>query len=92
MNRFEYPGEEIEEITGYIDKKEYRAMFEALVEQHWQMRDEGLAEGRTEGIEEERKRAYQEKLEGARKLKTLGLSAEIITAGFGLSPEEIERL
>jgi hypothetical protein len=88
MNRFEYPEEEIEEITGYIDKKEYRAMFEALVEQHWQMRDEG----RAEGIEEERNRAYQEKLEGARKQKTLGVSAEIIAAGFGLSPEEIERL
>jgi hypothetical protein len=88
MNRFEYPEEEIEEITGYIDKKENKTMFEALIEQHWRMRDEGLAEG----IEQERKRASQEKLEGARKQKTLGVSTEIIAAGFGLSPEEIERL
>jgi hypothetical protein len=96
MNRFEYPEEDIEEITGYIDKKENKAMFEALVEQHWRLRDEGLAEGiakgRAEGIEQEHKRASQEKIEGARKQKTLGVSTEIIAAGFGLSPEEIDLL
>jgi hypothetical protein len=49
-------------------------------------------EGIAKGIEEEHKRASQEKLEGARKQKSLGVSMEIIAAGFGLSPEEIARL
>jgi SRSO17 transposase len=88
MNRFEYPEEEIEEIAGYIYKKETKTMFEALVKQHWRMRDEG----RAEGIEEEHKRASQEKLEGARKLKQHGVSPDIIVADLGLSSEEIERL
>jgi predicted transposase/invertase (TIGR01784 family) len=55
-------------------------------------REEGLAEGKAEGQAAEREKAYQEKLEGARKQKALGVSAEIIAAGFNLSPEEVDAL
>jgi predicted transposase/invertase (TIGR01784 family) len=46
-----------------------------------QLRREGRAEGREEAL-----------LEGARKLKNLGGSAETIAAVFGLSPEQIKEL
>jgi predicted transposase/invertase (TIGR01784 family) len=48
-------------------------------------KEEGLQAGLTEG-------SRQEKLEIARNFKTLGLSAEQIAAGTGLSPAEIEKL
>jgi hypothetical protein len=41
---------------------------------------------------QEREMARQEKLEGARRLKQMGVSPDIITAGFGFSLDEIERL
>jgi hypothetical protein len=88
MHRFEFSDEDIEAITGHIRKKEYGIMFEHVVERYWKLKDEGLAEGRME----ERKRAYREKLEGAVKQKRMGIAPEAIAAGFGLSPEEIERL
>jgi hypothetical protein len=108
MDRFKLGEEEQEELTGYIKKKEYGAMFETLVERHWQLKDEGRAEGfaigLTKGREEERKRAREEECkrareeeckrarEGSRKQKRLGVSPDIIAAGFGLSLEEIEKL
>jgi predicted transposase YdaD len=75
-------------------------MFEHVVERYWKLKDEGRAEGRmegwTEGLEEgraeERERAFRAKLEGAGKMKHLGVAPDIIAAGFGLSLEEIERL
>jgi hypothetical protein len=45
-----------------------------------------------EGKAEEREHSRQEKLEGARKMKRLGASLDIISAGLGLSPQEIEAL
>jgi hypothetical protein len=88
LNRFQLPEDEIGEITGYIDKREMKMMFEALVERYLTAREEGREEGRAE----ERETAHREKLEGARKQKQSGVPPEIITAGFGLSPEEIENL
>jgi hypothetical protein len=92
MRRFEFPEEEIEEITGHIKKKEYGAMFENVVERYWQLKDEGIAEGLVRGRAEEHERAYQEKLESVRTLKRMGVSPGIIVASFGFSPEEIEKL
>jgi hypothetical protein len=88
MDRFKLAEEEKEELTGYIKKKEYGAMFETLVERHWQLKDEGRVEGRAEGFTEGSKGAR----EGVRKLKQMGVSLDIIASGFGLSLEEIERL
>jgi hypothetical protein len=53
----------------------------------WQeeAREEGLQEGLTEG-------SRQEKLEIARKLKTIGLSPEQIATGTGLPPETVVKL
>ena len=48
-------------------------------------RDEGRAEGRAEGRSEE-------KLEIAKKMKTMGLPSESIAQATGLSIEEIEKL
>jgi predicted transposase/invertase (TIGR01784 family) len=56
----------------------------------------GIKEGRREGIKEGRKeeweRAYQEKLEIARKLKTKGLSVELIADSLKLPPKTIKGL
>lgn len=68
---------------------------------------EGLAEGRAEGIAEGRAeerakaelekqeltaKAYQEKLESARKLKQLGVAPEIISQAHCLTIEDINKL
>jgi predicted transposase/invertase (TIGR01784 family) len=54
---------------------------EGLAEGHAEGRSEGLAEGRT-----------NEKLEIARNLKKMGLSAQQIVEGTGLSPEIVQKL
>lgn len=56
-------------------------------------REEGRAEGRAEGEEigiEKGRRI--EAMENARKLKSLGVSIDIISQGTGLTVEEIEKL
>jgi flagellar biosynthesis/type III secretory pathway protein FliH len=55
-------------------------------------RAEGLSEGQALGLSEGYKRAIQEKLETARKLKEMGLPAEKIETATGLSREAIEKL
>lgn len=55
-------------------------------------RKEGLAEGEQIGREDERNKAYQEKLESARKLKLRGLSSSEIADDIGLPLTEIENL
>jgi hypothetical protein len=84
LDRFDAPKEEIEEITGHIDHKEVRTMFDALVEKYLEMKEEGKTE--------ERERSRREKLEGARKQKALGITLEAISVGFGLSAQEINAL
>ena len=54
--------------------------------------DGAYSDGRKEGWEEHAKQAYAEKLESARRLKTMGLSPAQITEALGLSPEEAEKL
>ncbi|MDR0758987.1 MAG: Rpn family recombination-promoting nuclease/putative transposase [Treponema sp.] len=49
-------------------------------------------EGRQEGRQEEHMRAYQEKLEGARKLKQMGVPADTIAMSLGLLPDEVAKL
>jgi predicted transposase/invertase (TIGR01784 family) len=49
-------------------------------------------EGVEEGQEEERKKAYQEKLEIARKMKARGTPLDQIAEDFGLPSEEIALL
>jgi predicted transposase/invertase (TIGR01784 family) len=53
---------------------------------------DGKAEGKAEGLTEAAQKAYQEKLESARRMKLDGLSPEQIRSYTQLSPEEIERL
>jgi predicted transposase YdaD len=59
-------------------------------------REEGRLEGRREGKEEGRLEEhmwpYQEKLEGARKLKQMGVPTDTIAMSLGLLPEEITKL
>ena len=50
---------------------------------------EGRAEGRAKGLQEGKK---LNQIEVARNLKKMGLSAEMIVQGTGLSVEEIENL
>jgi flagellar biosynthesis/type III secretory pathway protein FliH len=58
---------------------------EGLAEGH----AEGLAKGRIKGLEEGRR---MEAMENARRLKSLGVSIEIIAQGTGLSAEDIAEL
>ena len=64
-------------------------------------RIEGLAEGRAKGLEEGRAKGLEEGLEkgraealldNARRMKSLGVSFDIISQVTGLAPEEIEKL
>ena len=52
-------------------------------------REEGRAEGEEIGIEKGRR---IEAMENARRLKSLGVSIDIISQGTGLPVEEIEKL
>jgi hypothetical protein len=52
-------------------------------------REEGYIKGREEGWAKGRE---EERQRGARKLKQIGVSPDIIAAGFGLSFEVIEKL
>ncbi|MDR2071530.1 MAG: hypothetical protein LBP81_08980, partial [Treponema sp.] len=104
-----------------IERKEYRTMFDALVESVLADKRQAVQQAKEEARQEwekawqERERAWQEparatrqaqdrgfwdrdrairqeKQEGARRLKQMGVSPDIIAAGFGLTLEEIERL
>jgi hypothetical protein len=68
LNRFGTEESEIVEITNYIEKKEMVTMFDALVEQHFKLREVGREEGREVGYnqakaeDQERIRQDQEQL------------------------------
>ena len=60
-------------------------------------RIEGLAEGRAKGLEEGRAKGLEEgrakeRLDNAHRMKSLGVSFDIISQVTGLAPEEIEKL
>ena len=54
--------------------------------------NKGLAKGRTEGREEERRKNVQEKLESARTLKANGVSLEVIVKSLHLTDDEAAML
>ena len=56
----------------------------------WDGEEKGEARGLAKGRAEERAKAHQEKLESARKLKQMGLTAEQIAQAIGISVEEIK--
>jgi hypothetical protein len=68
--------------------KQERERWEKAVKQE----REKVVRQEREKAQQEREKAQQEKLEGARKLKRMGVSPDVIAAGFGLSLEEIEGL
>jgi predicted transposase/invertase (TIGR01784 family) len=51
-----------------------------------------MYEARQEGLAEGEAKARREKLESARRLKDMGIPPDKITAGLGLSPEDVEAL
>jgi predicted transposase/invertase (TIGR01784 family) len=60
-------------------------------------RDEGYAKGIVKGMEKGRLKGREEgiekgRIEGARNLKALGVSVDIISKATGLPPEKIEKL
>jgi hypothetical protein len=66
LDRFGAEESEIAEITDYIEKKEIVTMFDALVERHFKLRDEGYNEAKAEDREqirrlEERNRQFEER-------------------------------
>ena len=62
------------------------------IEGLWDGEEKGEARGLAKGRAEERAKAYQEKLESARKLKQLGVAPEIISQAHNLSIEEVNNL
>jgi predicted transposase YdaD len=100
MQRFGLPGDKIAEISGYIEQKELNTMFDALVENYWKSKNEGIAIGReagiaigrAEGMALAQEKANQEKLENARRMKNDGFSDAQIAKYSGLSLESIENL
>ena len=72
-------------IDSAVARAEKAALERGREEGREKGREEGLVKGREEGREEAR-------LESARKLKQMGVAAEIIAEATGLSPEEIARL
>jgi hypothetical protein len=77
--------EEVFTKAGLIPKWIEQGKQEGII----QGKREGIAQGKQEGIAQGEKKKTQEI---ARKLKTLGLSVEQISAGTGLSPETITAL
>jgi hypothetical protein len=63
---------------------------EAGLTAKWEAKAEARAEARTR--EQDRVQFHQKMLDGARKMKQLGASLDIISAGLGLSLQEIEAL
>jgi cell shape-determining protein MreC len=52
LDRFGTEKNEIAKITDYIAKKEMVTMFDALVEQHWKLKDEGYNQAKAEDQEQ----------------------------------------
>jgi hypothetical protein len=50
MQRFGLPQDKITEISGYIEQKELTTMFDALVENYWKSKNEGIGIGEARGI------------------------------------------
>ncbi len=65
--------------------KEYRDYYNTVETAHNNGHAEGLAEGHAKGRNEE-------KVENARKMKSLGLGVDIISQVTGLSPDEVNAL
>ncbi|MCQ2974235.1 MAG: Rpn family recombination-promoting nuclease/putative transposase [Bacteroidales bacterium] len=72
--------------------KDYRDYYNTIFSAEERGREEGREEGRAEGRAEAETKAYQEKLDMARKMKSDGMPYEIITKYSGLSIPEIEKL
>jgi hypothetical protein len=92
-----------EKLTEYIEKgdgREYKGMFEAVIESIIEEREEarkqgialGQEQGREEGIALGQEQAYKEKLQIAAKFKELGVPLKTITEAIGLTIEEINGL
>jgi hypothetical protein len=84
LDRLEVPKEEIHEITDLIEKKGGSDMFEGFVESV--LEDKRLAVAKAH--EEDNEKAYQDKLESARKLKAKGYPLGDIADSLSL-PEEV---
>jgi hypothetical protein len=87
LDRLKAPREGIAAVTDILAKKEYGTMFDVLVESV--LKDRREAAKKIRAVE---RKARREKLEGARKQKQMGISPDIIVAGFGLSRKETEEL
>ena len=78
-----------QERNEYVaSKKEYWDSYSVVTTSY----NKGLAKGRTEGREEERRKNVQEKLESARTLKASGVSLEVIVKSLHLTDDEAAML
>ncbi|MDR2363802.1 MAG: Rpn family recombination-promoting nuclease/putative transposase [Spirochaetaceae bacterium] len=96
LNRLEIPADQIRETTDLVNKKGVNRMFDQVVESYFEgkrlARDEGILIGREKGREEERGKAYQDKLEIARKLLKKCWSVEETAETTDLDIETIRNL
>jgi predicted transposase/invertase (TIGR01784 family) len=96
LNRLEIPEERIRETTDLVNKKGVDRMFDQVVESYFEgkrlARDEGILIGTEKGRDEERKKAYRDKLEIARKLLKKCWSVEETAETTELDIETIRNL
>jgi hypothetical protein len=108
LGRLGLPEEKINAFTDAVEKKEERHMFERLIEGLLEEKQLARAEGWKEGWKEswaegwkeacektrkeEERKAYLEKLESARKIKTKGFSDEDIAESLSLPVKDVEAL
>jgi hypothetical protein len=96
LSRLEVPEEQIRATTDLINEKGVDNMFDQFVEGYFESkrlaREEGAQEGWERGREEEREKAYRDKLEIARKLKMNGVPVHTIADSFSLPREVMEKL
>jgi hypothetical protein len=85
LSRARMSGEKIGEITGYFDGKEYRSMFDALVNRIIREREEGIAVGEVKGGQEKVR-------EVARKALAEGVTVELTSRITGLDTETVREL
>jgi hypothetical protein len=69
LDRFGTKKDEIAKITDYIEQKEMATMFDALVEQHWKLKDEGREEGYNQAKAEDQEQIRQDQEQLAAKDK-----------------------
>ncbi|GHU57777.1 hypothetical protein FACS189444_0410 [Spirochaetia bacterium] len=89
LNRLSVPKEEIAAVTSHFSNKEYRGMFEAMLERVGRFEETAIKKGVEKGMEIGREQAT---LENARGFKEKGVPVDVISEVLKLPPDVVARL